>query len=97
VPVQSIDCVVARLNYVELHVGAERLSLRETMAAMELQLDPQHFARIHRSRIVRIAAVTDIETLGSGQYVFRLASGTRLGSGPAYRERIRQAFRLRVS
>jgi two-component system LytT family response regulator len=97
VPVQSIDCVVAQLNYVELHVGPERLSLRETMAAMESQLDPRHFARIHRSRIVRIAAVTEIETLGSGQYVFKLASGTRLGSGPAYRDRVRQAFRLRVS
>jgi two-component system, LytTR family, response regulator len=97
VPVKSIDCVVAQLNYVELHVGAERLSLRETMAAMESQLDPRHFARIHRSRIVRIDAVTDIETLESGQYVFRLASGTRLGSGPAYRDRVRQAFRLRVS
>ncbi|MDQ3289419.1 MAG: LytTR family DNA-binding domain-containing protein [Pseudomonadota bacterium] len=96
VPVQSIDCIVAQLNYVELHVGAERLSLRETMAAMESQLDPRHFARIHRSRIVRIAAVTEIETLESGHYVFRLASGTRLGSGPAYRERVRQAFRLRV-
>lgn len=97
VPVQTIDCVVAQLNYVELHVGEERLSLRETMAAMESQLDPRHFARIHRSRIVRIAAVRDIETLESGQYVFRLASGARLGSGPAYRERVRQAFRLRVS
>jgi two-component system LytT family response regulator len=96
VPVQSIDCAVAQLNYVELHVGAERLSLRETMAAMESQLDPRHFARIHRSRIVRIAAVTEIETLESGQYVFRLASGACLGSGPAYRERVRQAFRLRV-
>ncbi|HZF98088.1 MAG TPA: LytTR family DNA-binding domain-containing protein [Pseudoxanthomonas sp.] len=96
VPVQSIDCVVAQLNYVELHVGAERLSLRETMAAMESQLDPRHFARIHRSRIVRIAAVTEIETLESGQYVCRLASGARLGSGPAYRERVRQAFRLCV-
>lgn len=97
VPVPSIDCVVAQLNYVELHVGAERLILRETMAAMESQLDPRHFVRIHRSRIVRIAAVTDIEILGSGQYVFRLASGVRLGSGPAYRDRVRQAFRLRVS
>ena len=94
VPVQSIDCVVAQLNYVELHVGAERLSLRETMAAMESQLDPRHFARIHRSRIVRIAAVTEIETSGTGHYVFRLASGTRLGSGPAYRDRVRQVFRL---
>lgn len=97
VPVQSIDCVVAQLNYVELHVGAERLILRETMAVMESQLDPKHFARIHRSRIVRIAAVTDIETLESGQYAFRLASGTRLSSGPSYRDKVRQAFRLRTS
>lgn len=96
VPVQSIDCVVAQLNYVELHVGAERLSLRETLSTMEAQLDARHFARIHRSRIVRIAAVTEIETLESGQYMVRLASGTRLGSGPAYRERVRQAFRLRA-
>lgn len=97
VPVESIDCVVAQLNYVELHVGPERLVLRETMAAMESQLDPRDFARIHRSRIVRIAAVTEIETQESGQYVLRLASGTRLSSGPAYRERIRQAFRLRIA
>jgi two-component system, LytTR family, response regulator len=94
VPVQSIDCVVAQANYVELHVGAERLILRETMAAMESQLDPRQFVRVHRSRIVRIAAVTDIETLESSQYLFRLASGTRLSSGPSYRDRVRQAFRL---
>jgi two-component system LytT family response regulator len=97
VPVQSIDCVIAQLNYVELHVGAERLSLRETMTAMELQLDPRHFARIHRSRIVRIAAVSEIETLEAGKYVFRLASGARLSSGPAYREQVRHAFGLRAS
>lgn len=97
VPVQSIDCVIAQLNYVELHIGAEQLTLRETMAAMESQLDPKHFVRIHRSRIVRIAAVTEIEMLESGRYVFRLASGARLVSGPSYRERVRQAFRLRAS
>ena len=95
VPVQSIDCVVAQLNYVELYAGAERLVLRETMAAMEAQLDPGQFVRIHRSRIVRIAAVTEIETLVSGQYVARLASGMRLATGPSYRERVREAFGLR--
>jgi two-component system, LytTR family, response regulator len=97
VPVTSIDAIVAQLNYVELLVGGERLTLRETMAAMEAQLDPRQFARIHRSRIVRIAAVTEIETLGNGQYVLRLASGLRLGNGPAYRERVRQAFGLRAT
>lgn len=96
VPVQSIDCVIAQLNYVELHVGAERLTLRETLSAMEALLDPRLFARIHRSRIVRIAAVAEIETREPGQYVVRLESGTCLGSGPNYRERVRQAFGLRA-
>jgi len=97
VPVETIDCVIAQLNYVELHVGPERLTLRETMAAMELQLDPRRFVRIHRSRIVRIAAVSEIELLESGGYLVRLASGARLTSGPAYRERLRRAFGLRAS
>lgn len=97
VPVQQIECICAQLNYVELHVGQERLVLRETMTAMEAQLDPRHFARIHRSRIVRIDAVTDIENLGSGQYLVRLSSGTRLTSGPAYRVKVREAFSLRGS
>ena len=44
---------------------------------------------------VRIDAVTEVEYLGSGQYLFRLASGTALGSGPACRERVREAFALR--
>lgn len=94
-PVASIDCVLARANYVELHAGPERLTLRETLSAMERQLDPQRFVRIHRSRIVRIAAVTDVESLATGRYVLRLASGLRLGSGSGYRERVRQAFGLR--
>lgn len=97
VPVRTIDCVIAQSNYVELHVGSERITMRETMSATEALLDPRQFARIHRSRIVRIEAVTDIETLESGQYLFRLASGARLTSGPAYRDRLRQAFRLRTT
>jgi two-component system LytT family response regulator len=97
VPVQAIDCVIAQLNYVELHVGPERLVLRDTMRTMESQLDPRHFIRIHRSRIIRISAVVEIEALEPGKYVFRLASGSRLSSGPAYRERVRQVFRLRIA
>lgn len=97
IPVRSIDCVVAQLNYVELQVGAERITLRETMAAMEALLHPEHFVRIHRSRIVRIDAVADLETLESGQYLLRLVTGARLASGPAYKDRVRHAFRLRGS
>lgn len=95
IAVATVDCVIAQSNYVELHAGPDRHVLRETLSAMEARLDPHRFVRIHRSRIVRIDAVSDIEMLGSGQYVLRLASGMRLGSGPNYRQRIVSAFGLR--
>lgn len=41
-------------------------------------------------------AKTEIETLQSGRYGFRLPSGVHLTSGSAYRERVRQAFGLRA-
>lgn len=94
--VDTIDCVIARSNYVELHVGIQRHTLRETMAGMEARLDPMRFVRVHRSRIVRIDAVRDIETLESGQYLLRLFSGLRLGSGASYRGRVRAAMGLGV-
>ena len=95
IAVNAIECVIAQSNYVELHTGPDRHVLRETLSAMESRLDPARFVRIHRSRIVRIDAVRDIEHLGSGQYVLRLASGMRVSSGPNYRHRIVAAFGLR--
>lgn len=84
----EIDYITAEANYVGLHVAGRSLMLRETMHAVEARLDPAEFLRIHRSRIVRIDRITDIEPLASGQYVVRLKDGTRLTSGRSYRARL---------
>ncbi|WP_158635662.1 LytR/AlgR family response regulator transcription factor [Vulcaniibacterium tengchongense] len=95
VEVDAIDCILARANYVELCVGERRHLLRETMAALERRLDPQRFVRIHRSRIVRIEAVRDVETLEEGRYLLRLAGGLRVASSTGYRPRLQAALGLR--
>jgi two-component system LytT family response regulator len=92
VPAAEIDALVACANYVEVHCGAARHLARDTLAAVEARLDPAQFLRIHRSRIVRIGAVRDIELLPSGQYLLRLHDGMRLSSGRSYRERVRSAL-----
>lgn len=92
--VAGVDAVLAQANYVELYCGTERYLLRDTLTRVESQLDPRSFVRVHRSRIVRIAAVRDLELLESGQYLLRLHSGLRLSSGRQYRERLRQALGL---
>ena len=94
VPVQGIDSLLACANYVEVHCGHERLLARETLTALETRLDPAQFVRMHRSRIVRIGAVRDVELLSSGQYLLRLHNGQKLSGGRGYRDRLRKALGL---
>jgi two-component system, LytTR family, response regulator len=94
VPVDAIDFIAAAANYTELHIGGVAYVLRETMTHLETRLDPRLFLRIHRSRIVRLACVEDVEPLASGQYVVRLRNGVRMTSGRSYRTRLQQALGL---
>lgn len=94
VPVQAIDSLLASDNYVEVHCGRERYLARETLAAVEARLDPAQFVRIHRSRVVRIGAVQDVELLPSGQHLLRLHNGQKLSGGRSYRHQLRKAFGL---
>jgi two-component system, LytTR family, response regulator len=97
VATEEIDYIAAAANYAEIHVGGHAFVLRETMAGLEARLDPRAFLRIHRSRIVRLAAIEDIEPLASGQYVVRLKSGLRLTSGRSYRALLQKALGLAPS
>jgi two-component system, LytTR family, response regulator len=89
---EDIDYITAAANYAEIHVGGHAFVLRETMTSLEGRLDPRSFLRIHRSRIVRLATIEDIEPLASGQYVVRLKNGVRLTSGRSYRQLLQKAL-----
>jgi DNA-binding LytR/AlgR family response regulator len=72
-------------NYVELHTTAGDLLHRTSLAALERELAPCGFARIHRSRLVRRAAVRAVETNASGDFDAVLTDGARLGGSRRYR------------
>lgn len=94
VPVREIECVLAQGNYVELKIDGRGLLLRETMAGIVEKLDPKLFVRIHRSRIVRIDLIEQVEAYGAGQYLLRMRSGIRMTSGRSYRNQLRRALGL---
>jgi two-component system LytT family response regulator len=54
VQTEDIDWIGAAGNYLELHVGKETHLVRERISQMERNLDPEKFARIHRSAIVNL-------------------------------------------
>jgi two-component system LytT family response regulator len=59
------------------------------MIALEQSLDPTAFIRIHRSAIVNIRRIRDVEPAQHGEYVVRLQSGLRLQSGRTYHARMK--------
>ena len=88
VDVEEVDRLEAAGNYVKLHVGTESHLFRETMNAIESQLDADNFFRIHRSHIVNIERVKELQPWFNGEYVVFLKSGTRLTLSRGYREKL---------
>ena len=94
VELDELDCALAQANYVELKVGTRSFVLRDTISGFHARLDPQRFLRIHRSAIVRIDAIREVEPLASGRYRVNLHGGQRLVSGRSYRDALRAALGL---
>jgi two-component system LytT family response regulator len=88
--VSEIDWIEAASNYVRLHAGGREYLLRETMTALEGKLDPTDFVRIHRSTIVRVDRIRELEPLFQGDYVVILDDSTRLTSSRGYREKLQE-------
>ena len=86
----DVEWVEAAGNYVRLHVGSASHLLRETMAAMEARLDPEKFFRIHRSRIVNIDRIQELQPWLNGEYAVMLRTGARLTLSRGYREKLQE-------
>ncbi|WP_240700186.1 LytTR family DNA-binding domain-containing protein [Sphingomonas gei] len=84
VPVTAIESASAAGNYVEIVGDGRTLLHRSTLAALAERLGPG-FARIHRGRLVRRAAVRSVETDKSGDFAVTLASGAVLRGSRRYR------------
>jgi two-component system LytT family response regulator len=86
VPVGDIEYITASGVYAELHVGSQRHLVREAIQALEEQLDPDRFLRIHRGAIVRADLVEALFRTPSGDYEVQLRGGVRLRVGRSRRE-----------
>jgi len=88
VGVEEIDWIEAADTYVRLHVGREAHLVRGTMSGLEAKLDPIKFLRIHRSTIVNVKRIKELQPLFHGEYLLTLRDGTQLTSGRTYRDKI---------
>ncbi len=89
VDVEEIDWIEAAENYVQLHAGRAEHLLHVTMNTLEKSLDPELFLRIHRSVIVNVRRIKELQPFMHGEYVITLVNGVRLQSGRMYNEKLK--------
>ena len=78
IPVAEVDWLEADGKYVRLHAGGRTHLIRGSLAATAERLDPAHFVRIHRSTVVNVARIREVQPWMGGDHLAILRDGTRL-------------------
>jgi DNA-binding LytR/AlgR family response regulator len=92
----EIVAVQAEGNYVSLRLRPNPCLLRESLSSMAEKLKPYGFIRIHRSVVVNISAVEEIQPLPTGEYRLRLKGGKEYLVTRTYKDNLRDLAQLWV-
>jgi two-component system, LytTR family, response regulator len=86
VETDRVDWLEAAGNYVRLHAAERRWLIRATLGAVHESLDPARFVRIHRSTIVNVGRIREVQPWVGGDYIAILKDGRRLRVSRTHRE-----------
>jgi two-component system, LytTR family, response regulator len=84
----EINWIEADDKYVHLHTGKISPMVRQTLSAMETQLDPRKFRRIHRSAIVNVERIKELQPLFNGEHSILLEDRTKLTLSRNYKDKL---------
>lgn len=88
--VAELDWIGAEGNYVALHQGEATYLHRESLASLEGRLDPDRFLRIHRSLLVNVERVKDLQPDPNGDLQVRLHSGALLPLSRRFKAQVKR-------
>lgn len=90
IAVTDIDCIEGAGVYVTLHVAGKELLYRTSLSELAQNSDPARFVRIHRSAIVNLESIVQMETLSHGEFEILLKNGGRARVSRTYRTLLEQ-------
>jgi two-component system, LytTR family, response regulator len=85
---EEIDWIETAGNYLKLQAGKESFMIRERMSVLETKLDPDKFVRIHRSTLVNIDRIKELQPLFNGDQLVILRDGRQLTMSRTYRDKL---------
>jgi two-component system LytT family response regulator len=86
--VVEIDWIEAAGVYVNLYVAGQKLLHRACLRELAERLDPRRFVRVHRSAIVNIESILQLEPISHGEFDVVLKSGARTRVSRGYRAQL---------
>jgi len=89
---REVEWLQAAGNYVNLHVRGRDYPLRVTMAGIEARLDSRRFVRVHRSYVVNLDFLAEIEPLDTGDARLLMRDGMKIPCSRRYRASLRERF-----
>jgi two-component system, LytTR family, response regulator len=92
VDADDVDWIEAQGDYAGLHANGQLHLLRESLQRLSARLDPARFGRIHRSTIVRLDRVAEMQPLSNRDHLLRLRNGTVLRASRTYVDALRAAL-----
>ena len=92
--VEKIDWIEARGSYVRLHLANDTHLVRESLSAMSSRLPEDQFLRIHRSFVVNLRQIRELERGHGDTCRVVLEGGTRLEVSRRHREKLRRTLGL---
>ncbi|HEV8483020.1 MAG TPA: LytTR family DNA-binding domain-containing protein [Blastocatellia bacterium] len=92
VTASAVDWIEAEGKYVRLHIGKESHLLREGIGSIEARLDPKQFLRIHRSTVVNLDRIKQLDPWFNGEYRVLLRDGTLLMLSRGFKRKLTDVF-----
>ena len=90
VDMSEIDWVEAAGNYVEVKTRSGSYLIREGIGSLSKRLDPSQFVRIHRSIIVNVRKIKELQPCNRGEYMVVLKDGKQLSCSRGYRAKLQE-------
>jgi two-component system, LytTR family, response regulator len=88
-PVHNIIHLEASKDYTIISTQTEQFVSSTGISKLEVKLDPQIFIRIHRSTIINLQKLKEIEKFGSGNLAARMENGKTFTVSRSYAKAIR--------
>ena len=89
---EDIKWIEAASNYIKVFSGKESYLVKDTLNNFERNIDPNQFVRIHRSCIININYIQEIQPWDKNNYIVVLKNGTELKLSRKYKDRLFEIF-----